>query len=177
MKDTIGSRGHEALTDPQTGLPNKLHWDTVSGVIFAAGARGIPLTLILVEVDDYQVWIGDRDQTTVGRVFYALGDVLENTTRNTDLSARTREERFAFLLLDCNLAGGRLVVDRLNLALDPIREMAGMAFSTGVAALTREMTRLEDLAGAAEEALRKAQARGKNQIEFQELSRKGSELS
>ena len=106
-----------------------------------------------------------------------MGDALENTTRKTDLSARTREERFAFLLLDCNLAGGRLVADRLNLVLEPIREMTGMGFSTGVAALTREMTRFEDLVGAAEEALRKAQARGENQMEFKELSRKGSEQS
>ncbi len=166
MTESKRNQGHEALTDPQTGLPNKLHWDTVFGVIFAAGARGIPLTLILVEIDGFRSWLGGQDPEKVRMAFSTLGHALGNTTRQSDLAARTQEERFAFLLLDCNLAGGRLVADRLALLLDPIREVTGMGFSTGVAALTRDMTRPEDLVGSAERALRKAQARGENQIEF-----------
>jgi len=166
MMENTESGGHPALTDAQTGLPNKLHWDTVFGIVFAAGDRGIPLTLLLLELDDYQEFLRQRDPPEVDRVFGTLGWALGSFTRQTDLAARTQEGRFAFLLLDCNLAGGRLVADRLDAALEAVREMSGLSFCIGVAAFDREMKHPQDLVGAAEGALRAAQARGENQMEF-----------
>ena len=166
MTDMTESKGHPALTDAQTGLPNKLHWDTVFGVIFAAGSRGIPLTLILLEMDDYGTWVLEHGSDEVDKVLMTLGRSLGATTRQSDLAARIQEERFAFLLLDCNLAGGRLVADRLDALLDPIRQASALSFSMGVAAFNREMTRWEDFLGAAESVLIEAQARGENQMEF-----------
>ena len=164
--ETTGNTGHEALTDFHTGLPNNLHWDTVLGIIFAAGARGIPLTVIMLGIDRYEQWLEKQDEASVELAFSILGEVLRSTTRQSDLAARTREESFAFLLLDCNLAGGRLVVDRLDGLFDPIRQQTGMSFSFGVATFNPRMSRPEDLIDAAEEALKTAQARGENQIEF-----------
>jgi two-component system cell cycle response regulator len=165
MESTV-SKGHPALTDAQTGLPNALHWDTVFGVIFAAGDRGIPLTLILLEIENFSAWAGDRDSVEVDRILASLGSSLENTTRSSDLAARVGDARFAFLLMDCNMAGGRLVADRLDALLDPHREAGGLSFSMGVAAYNREMLRSEQLVADAESALRAAQAGGENQIEF-----------
>ncbi len=160
------SAGHPALTDVRTGLPNALHWDTVFGVIFAAGDRGIPLTLILLAIDEpFKVFSG-RPQAEVDGIMEKLGDALASTTRQSDLVARTHEERFSFVLLDCNIAGGRLVADRLDALLDPIREESGLSFSLGVASYNRDMHHAEDLVGAAEEALRAAQARGGDQTEY-----------
>jgi len=166
MLESTGSAGHPALTDPQTGLPNKLHWDTVFGVVFAAGERGIPLTLILLEVNRFQEWGVNREQAEVDGVLDLLGQALGSTTRQSDLAARTQDGRFAFLLMDCNLAGGRLVADRLDVVLAHLRTKSGLSFNMGVAAHNRDMARGEDLVGAAENALRVAQARGENEIEF-----------
>ena len=166
MTDMTENAGHPALTDLQTGLPNKLHWNTVFGVIFAAGSRGIPLTLILLELDGYGRWVRERGRDEVDRVLMALGRSLGATTRQSDLAARIQEERFAFLLLDCNLAGGRLVADRLDTLLDPIRQASGLSSSMGVAAYSRDMSSSEDFLGAAESVLIEAQARGENQMEF-----------
>jgi diguanylate cyclase len=166
MTDLTERTGHPALTDLQTGLPNKLHWDTVFGVIFAAGSRGIPLTLILLEIDGYGRWVRERGPDEIEKVLQALGRSLGTTTRQSDLAARIQEERFAFLLLDCNLAGGRLVADRLDILLDPVRQASGLSFSMGVAAYSRDMTCSEDFLGAAESVLLEAQARGENQMEF-----------
>ena len=168
MTEIVGSGGHPALTDSVTGLPNKLHFDTVFGVIFAAGDRGIPLTLVILEVDGFLAWNARVDAPTSQAALKGLGDALATTVRQSDLAARTEEARFAFVLLDCNLAGGRLVADRVDGLLDPIRESTGLRFSMGVAAFDREMTRPYDLMGAAEEALRSAQAGGGDRIEFHE---------
>jgi diguanylate cyclase (GGDEF)-like protein len=164
--ESTESKGHPALTDAQTGLPNALHWDTVFGIVFAQGDRGIPLTLILLEIDDLSVWADDRDSGEIDRMFSSLGSSLGNTTRSSDLAARVGEARFAFILMDCNMAGGRLVADRLDLLLNPHRESSGLSFSFGVAVYNREMLQSEQLIADAEAALRAAQAGGENQIEF-----------
>ena len=166
MDETSGPAEHPALTDSLTALPNRLHWDTVFGVIFAAGDRGIPLTVILVEVDHFIEWFGRTGPDESGPALRSLGGALAATTRQTDLVARIGDGRFAFVLLDCNLAGGRLVADRVDGLLDPIRDAAGLSISMGVAAYNRDMVRPDQLIGAAEEALRAAQAQGGNQIEF-----------
>jgi diguanylate cyclase (GGDEF)-like protein len=161
-----GSRGHPALTDAQTGLPNSLHWDTVFGIVFAAGDRGIPLTLILLEVDHFLDWAGQKSSEEVDATFRALGLALSSTTRQSDLVARLDETRFAYMLLDCNLAGGRLVADRLDGLLDPVRDLSGLGFCMGVASYQKDMVRPDQLVEAAESALKSGQALGTNQIEF-----------
>jgi diguanylate cyclase (GGDEF)-like protein len=164
--ESTGSQGHPALTDAQTGLPNLLHWDTVFGIVFAAGDRGIPLTLIFVEVNHFLGWAGEKSSEEVDSTLRALGLALGNTTRQSDLAARLDESRFAFVLMDCNLAGGRLVADRLDSLLDPVREASGLGFSMGVATYQKDMVRSEQLVAGAESALRTAQTRGGDQIEF-----------
>ena len=166
MTEIVGAGGHPALTDSQTRLPNRLHWDTVFGVIFAAGDRGIPLTLILVEAGHFSDWYSSTDPMASDSALKAMGVALARTTRQTDVVARVEENRFAFVLLDCNMAGGRLVADRIDSLLDPIREMTGLSFSLGVSVYNPDMARHEDLVGAAEEALRAAKALGENQTEF-----------
>ena len=126
--DSSEHAGHPALTDAQTGMPNQLHWDTVFGIFFAVADRGIPLTLILLEMDDYPGWVQTRPPMEVEEMFRALGSALNRTVRQSDLAARTGTRRFSLALLDCNLAG--------------------------------------DLVGGAERALRAAQSRGGDQVEF-----------
>lgn len=159
-------REHPALTDPQTGLPNALHWETVFGVVFAAGGRRIPLTLIIMEIDEFQGWAAEKPHEDVEQAFGTLGSLMSNATRQTDLMARLEESRFAFGLLDCDLNGGRLVADRLDSLLRPVGEETGMSFSTGVAATDRQTFSPGQLVGAAEAALRMARAQGGNQIEY-----------
>jgi diguanylate cyclase (GGDEF)-like protein len=166
MSQNTEGWGHPALTDTQTGLPNKLHWDTVFGVIFAAGDRGIPLTVILLEADGFGEWLDQSSAHEKEVALGALGDAVAATTRQTDLVARTDESRVAFVLLDCNLAGGRLVADRVDSLLNPVREMTGLSFSMGVASYTRDMVKAEQLFEAAEAALRTAQEKGGDQVEF-----------
>jgi diguanylate cyclase (GGDEF)-like protein len=163
---TTEKRGHPALTDTQTRLPNPLHWDTVYGVVFGAAHRGIPLTLILLEMDQYLSWKEERSSEEVAGAMKGLGAALAGVTRESDLVARTDEDRFAFALLGCNLAGGQLMTERLDGCLEPFRQDVGMRFSIGVASHTLEMKRPEDLIAAAEKALRRAQARGGG-VEFQ----------
>jgi diguanylate cyclase (GGDEF)-like protein len=166
MKQTVGKVGHPALTDGETGLPNRLHFDTVFEVLFATGSRGVPMMVLLLEMEDFEAWAGSGDPEEVGRILRSVGGSLAPLVRQSDLVARTGEDRFSFCLLDCNMAGAVLVADRIDDLLDSVRARTKLGFSLGGAAFNLEMKHSEDLVGAAEEALRTAQDRGPNQMEF-----------
>lgn len=166
MNQTVGGIGHPALTDEETGLPNQLHFDTVFRVLFATGSRGVPMTVLLLEIEGFEDWTGSTEAGEVGRMLRSVGGSLVPTVRQSDLVARTGEKRFSFCLLDCNMAGAVLVADRIDGLLDHVRARTSLGFSLGGAAFNLDMKQPEDLVGAAEEALRIAQARGPNQMEF-----------
>jgi len=166
MADVPDSEGHPLLTDEETGLPNKLHFSTVFDFLFAFGARGIPVTLILLEVEGFPGWRSERDPPEIRRVCRWLGELLSSCVRRSDLAARLGDTRFGLILVDCNLAGGRLVADRLDLRLDPVREATGLRFSLGVAAYQGEMARSGELMGGAESALRSARSLGGDRAGF-----------
>jgi len=166
MADMDDWEGHPALTDQETGLPNRLHFDTVFSIIFAFGSRGIPVTVVLLETEDLQGWRTGRSSAEVQRVLRWLGGILTSAVRRSDLAARLDETRFALILVDCNLAGGRLVADRVDLFLDPVREATGLRFNMGVAAYQQEMSSHQELMGGAESALRSARSLGGDRAGF-----------
>jgi diguanylate cyclase len=166
MDTPVVSGGHPALTDDQTGLPNILHFETVFDVAFAVGRRGVPLTVIHVEVDGFSEWAGEKDASETGRILRSIGDTVVSVVRQSDLLARTGENRFTLCLIDCNLAGAAVVAHRMDGLLDSIRESTGLGFSAGGASFNRDMERPEDLLRAAEDALRIAQSLGSNRVEF-----------
>ena len=160
------SGGHPALTDEQTGLPNRLHFETVFDVAFAVGRRGVPLTIIHVEIDGFSEWAGGEDPSEMGRVLRSIGDTVVPVVRQSDFLARTDESRFSLCLIDCNLAGAAVVAHRIDGLLDSIREKTGLGFSAGGASFDTDMERPEDLLEAAENALKIAQGRSSNRVEF-----------
>lgn len=156
---------HPALTDSETELGNRLHFETVFQVVFAAGHRGIPVALILLELEGLEEWERRTPLAVVSQELREFGSLLGGSVRQVDLVARLETQRFALLLLDCNLAGGRVVADRMDAQLAGFRQRTGLGISLGVAVFSREMGRPDELLEAAERALARARARGRNQIE------------
>ena len=166
MTDTNGLGGHPALTDEQTGLPNRLHFDTVLEKVFATAQRGMPLSIVALELDGSGDWFRTTDPASIARVLRLIRKTLLPIVRQTDLLARVDEGRFAVCLIDCNMAGAVLVADRIDGLMDGIRKTAGVGFSIGGATFDPDMKGPGDLMGAAEGALSVAQSRGGNQMEF-----------
>lgn len=164
--NTMKYERHPALTDSQTGLPNGLHWDTVFAFVFTAAQRGMPLTVLLLELDGFQEWKSQRSPGEMEAFMAAFASAVRSTTRESDLLARTAEARLALALLDCDLEGGRLVAGRLDRCLGPLLHDVGLSASMGVAACGQGMQRPEDLLEAAEEALGRAGEKGGGRTEF-----------
>lgn len=162
---TVSDR-HAALTDEQTGLPNRRHFDTVFKTLFAMARRGMPLTTLLVEVEGLEEIEGGREAADTGRLFRLLATSIEPTIRQTDILARLDADRLVLGLVDCNLAGAAVVAQRIDGYLDLIRGETGLEFSLGGAEFDKAFQEPADLLGAAGDALEIARGRTSNRVEF-----------
>jgi GGDEF domain-containing protein len=141
--------GHPALTDPTTGLANGLHFELVYSYLFSAGDRGLAFTVMLLS-------LGGADLVPEERLG-AVGQLIQTTTRDSDLVAHAGRGRFVVLLLGTNLQGARIAADRLELAL---ADVAGGNLSFGLAAYDNTMQDSGALLEAADKALLAAEAAG-----------------
>lgn len=141
--------GHPALTDPNTGLANGLHFELVYSYLFSAGYRGLTFTVMLLSM-------GGPDAVPAERL-RAVGQKIQRTTRDSDLVAHVGRGRFVVLLLGTNLQGARIAADRIELAL---ADVAGGNLSFGLAAYDNTMQDSTALLEAADKALLSAEGAG-----------------
>lgn len=141
---TAAEQDHPALMDAVTNLPSRLHFDVVYRVVFAAGTRGFPITVLLLEAAALE---GSPDDLR------ELARRLSAVTRRMDLLARFDEGRLVALLLGCNVHGGRVAAERLVLSLEPWLMERSVEMKVGVAALQPHMEKGGELIEEARRAL------------------------
>ena len=138
--------GHPALTDENTGLANRLHFELVYSYLFNGADRGVPLTLMLISTP-----------TPTPEDMRRIGERTLDMTRSSDLVAHLGHGRFIIILLGSNLSGARIAADRIEMALT---EVASGPVNMGLASYQPEMKKPEDLLEAVDKALREAEAQG-----------------
>jgi diguanylate cyclase (GGDEF)-like protein len=160
----------QAITDELTQLANRRRFtETLSVEVRRAERFGDPLTLVLADIDDFKQ-INDRYGHAAGdEVLRRFADVLRENVRDFDLPVRYGGEEFAVLLPETGLDGGEQLARRLQSALIRLRlpEITGdrppVTASFGVAAFPAAGS-AEDLLSAADSALYRAKAAGKNRV-------------
>jgi diguanylate cyclase (GGDEF)-like protein/putative nucleotidyltransferase with HDIG domain len=152
-----------ALTDPLTGLGNHRHFhERLERELRHAHERRLPLTLCLVDVDDFKR-INDRFGHPAGdRVLSRLAARL----RQTGEAFRLGGDEFALLLpgYDENaaLTAATSIVDRISaLELD---QLGSVTVSAGVATSPAHATDRDELIRLADSALYWAKEYGKNRV-------------
>lgn len=155
---------HPALTDDDTGLPNALYFDTVFEVVFEMSDRGIPLGLLIFEVDGLEGFEPSEGAPSAGEAVRAGGIILDALTRRMDLFAALGDGRFGMLLLDCNEGGALIAADRMVDELAGWRAETGLGMSVGAAAWRAGMATPQALRDAAEGALADARAAGGGRV-------------
>lgn len=156
-----------AITDGLTGLYNQRHFREKFSDEYSRAARyQVPLACVIFDIDFFKN-INDRhghlagDQVLRGVAQRALG-----CTRKIDFAARYGGEEFVLLMPQTDITGATTQAERLresiaNLPFDGIQ----VTVSVGVAVYNKKtMVRPDDLLKAADEALYKAKANGRNQV-------------
>jgi diguanylate cyclase (GGDEF)-like protein len=170
----------QAVTDPLTGLWNRRHMaETLEREVNRAGRFGHPISLIILDVDDFKT-INDREGHLQGDlVLEQVAGVVREGTRSIDVAARYGGDELAVILVETDREGALIVGERLA---DSMREMEvplrdggsmGVTISLGVATIPDSADGLESLVDAADRALLRAKRAGKNQIRAAPATRLG----
>ncbi|WP_202842239.1 sensor domain-containing diguanylate cyclase [Luteimonas saliphila] len=156
-------------TDPAMQVPNRPHFEAVASMELARFRRsGRPATLLLLDVDNFKT-INDRYGHGMGDiVLKRIADLLRVSVREADLPARYGGDEFAVLLVDTDTARALQVAERIR------QEAAQQTFdaepglrctlSIGVAQATADDATLDAWVRAADGALYRAKAAGRDRV-------------
>jgi len=159
-----------AATDSLTGLANRRRLDQVLRQEWARAQRNRkPLAVLMVDVDHFKAFNqrhghagGDHALREVARVIEAC------IRRPADLAARYGGEEFQVVLPETDLAGAQLLAERIRTRVEALAPFADDARAVTVSigiGLSGTQHDLSRVLGAADEALYRAKAKGRNRIE------------
>ncbi|MBD0291054.1 MAG: diguanylate cyclase [Thermoleophilia bacterium] len=158
-----------AVTDTLTGLPNRRRFEeSLDAELTRVERFGGTLALLVADLDDFKQ-VNDRYGHPAGDdVLRSFADALRENLREVDTPARYGGEEFTVLLPETDLEAAQQVAERIRVAMESRRaaDVAGgltVTASFGVAAFPESPTEAA-LFAAADEALYRAKADGKNRV-------------
>jgi diguanylate cyclase (GGDEF)-like protein len=159
-----------ARTDPLTGLANRRRFmEALEQEVERLERYGRPLSLVALDLDHFKSVNDAHGHAAGDDVLREASQALRSVCRDVDLAARMGGEEFSLLLPETDVAGARIVAERVRerIAGAAHRSPAGQAFrvtaSLGVATAWPGASG-EALLQAADEALYRAKDAGRNLV-------------
>jgi two-component system cell cycle response regulator len=163
-----------ALTDPLTGLANRRELERRMALeIERADRFGEPFSLALLDLDDFKLVNDTYGHPAGDAVLVEVARRLRGITREVDLVARSGGEELAVLLPRADGATAARAAMRIRrvIAARPVQvgaEAIRVTCSVGLASHPDHGSTAYALVAAADEALYRAKAAGKNRVELAE---------
>ncbi|MEA2135343.1 MAG: hypothetical protein QOC68_3252 [Solirubrobacteraceae bacterium] len=159
---------HRAATDPLTKLPNARSVQEALIRMVAQSLRsGSPLSAIVIDLDHFKA-LNDRHGHQAGdEVLETFGATLRRGVRASDFAGRWGGEEFVVLLPDTDLEGALHAAETMRASFDGMTVPAVTAHITaslGVATLPVHVADGPSLIRAADRALYRAKATGRNRV-------------
>ncbi len=157
-----------ATTDALTGLPNRRHADEVLERLLAAARRTRrPLAVVLFDLDHFKA-INDNFGHSIGdEALRATASATRELLRGSDHAARFGGEEFLLLLPETSADDALIVAEKLRAQIAEL-EVEGLdrevTASFGVAAYPDHEATADRLIEAADAALYRAKAAGRNRV-------------
>jgi diguanylate cyclase (GGDEF)-like protein len=163
----------EAARDGLTGVFNRAHFETVLREEWARSVDGrTPLSLILADVDAFKAFNDRYGHPAGDQCLRAVAQALSANLRPLDMTARYGGEEFVVLLPNTDATGARAVADALCEAVaalglvHEVHPLGRVTISLGVATFdTDGPVDAPALVSAADTALYRAKAHGRNRVE------------
>jgi diguanylate cyclase (GGDEF)-like protein len=151
-------------TDDLTGLKNhRAFCEQAQGAFEVAGRYQSPLSLVILDIDHFKRFNDAHGHLVGDEVLKQVAEVLSRTIRGADFLARYGGEEFVVILPHTGRAEAVRSAERLRRAVETEGTRWGaLTISAGVASLSPEMERVEELVQAADLALLRAKEAGRN---------------
>ncbi len=173
LQSRLAKAEQEATHDPLTGVMNRGAFDrALARMVAAAGREGVPLSLAILDLDNFKQ-INDQHGHPIGdRVLIATAQWIANAVRHTDFVARYGGEEFAVIFHDAALGPAER---RMREALEGLSKTK-FEYTRGSEAMIVRWTAsggvtqmfggesLDSLVKRADEALYDAKRKGKNRV-------------
>ncbi|CAK0772682.1 Response regulator [Azospirillaceae bacterium] len=160
-----------ATTDPLTGVANRRQLVLAGeNEIIRAHRYGKQMSLIMVDIDHFKSVNDTWGHPTGDRAIRALAEGMRATTRMQDVVGRLGGEEFAAILSETDRRGAYTKAECLRTTIESTivksdsDQNVQFTISVGIATLSSEDRRFENLLGRADKALYAAKAGGRNQV-------------
>ncbi|MFQ5656192.1 MAG: GAF domain-containing protein [Candidatus Methylomirabilales bacterium] len=155
-----------ANTDALTGLYNhRYFYHILDTEVKRARRYARSLSLIMIDIDHFKNFNDRYGHLAGDEVLRTLAQILRKNSRRVDTVARYGGEEFAIILPETDLPQAAVQGQRLRTAVGEQRWREGaLTVSIGVASVTPDMARMEDLVREADRALYQAKSSGRNQV-------------
>jgi len=159
-----------ALNDPLTRLPNRRKFFDIGAREMERALRsGTELWVLMIDLDHFKK-INDTGGHAMGdKVLVSVGDILANSIRSVDVAGRIGGEEFAVLLSDTSCAGVNRVAESIRINIEGMEvegwtDVHGSVTASIGCARSKDKRKLDDVLGAADEALYRAKDLGRNRV-------------
>jgi diguanylate cyclase (GGDEF)-like protein len=162
-----------ATHDQLTGLYNRHYLaDTLSKKLSQCKRHNEALSVIMADIDHFKN-VNDTFGHLMGDIILkAVGNVIQDSARKEDISARFGGEEFVLVLDNCTAEDAMIKAEKIRKAIESLTTQGiEVTVSFGVAQLNENIQRYEDLLKNADTALYIAKEEGRNRvIMFKEVS-------
>jgi diguanylate cyclase (GGDEF)-like protein len=156
-----------SITDGLTKLHNHRYFqDNLTREIKRVSRTKSPLSLILIDLDDFKLLNDTHGHAAGDEVLVSLAAVMNDSARESDLIARYGGEEFVVLMPNTDLAGAVHLAEKIRMAVESTRLIIGdnmkpidITISLGVALFSGNR---REFFAEADRALYRAKAAGKN---------------
>jgi diguanylate cyclase (GGDEF)-like protein len=158
----------QAVSDGLTGIYNYRHFqETLAGEVSRAGRYGETFCLLMMDLDHFKAVNDTIGHQKGDEVLRAVSAVLRSCSRESDYLARYGGEEFVMILPNTALAEAKTLAERIRVAvaeLEVDHDEIDVAMSIGVASFPESAEDSDGVLGAADAALLRAKARGRNRV-------------
>jgi len=161
-----------AIIDGLTELYNHRYFQqTLTNEMEKLKRYGGELSLIIFDIDNFKVYNDTNGHPAGDEVLKAIGDIVKDTSRSTDIPARYGGEEFTVILLHTDEEGAVAKAENLrqmveNHVFEFGKNQPGgkVTISVGVATYPKHGPEKKDLINMADDALYRAKESGKNRV-------------
>ena len=154
-----------ARTDGLTGLANRRAlWDALQREIARARRLNTPVSVVVVEVDNFKRCNDVLGHLEGDRVLQAVADALRMSTRDMDLVARFGGDEFVLLLPGTNTAAACQIAERVRASVERLAfpRVPRITVSIGLASMPEHGSTAEALVEVADQHMYEAKRAGGN---------------